>query len=426
MIDYKRHILSNGLTLLVMEDNSTPLVTVNTLYSVGARDEDPSRTGFAHLFEHLMFGGTREVPDFDRVVTEMGGESNANTNNDFTQYYLTVPAQYLETALWLESDRMQHLDLSPKSLAVQQSVVTEEYNYRYINRPYGDMWLLMRPLCYKVHPYRWCTIGADIRHVQEATLHDVEDFFNKYYQPHNAIIAVSGNVKSDNVIRLVEKLFGGIGQTCSSSHSADNKALHNCPVEPEQTAARFLQVERDVPADALYMAYPTCGRLGADMPAVDLVSDILSNGPSSRLYDGLVKSKALFGELDAYITGDYDPGLFVISGKLRNGVSIDEGRHAVEEELQRIATTPVPESELQKVVNKYESTFCYSQYKTIDCAMALCYYEWLGHIDWINNEPLLYRKVTPDDIQRVSSDLFQPHRQSALYYKARRGSAADL
>ncbi len=417
MIDYKKYILSNGLTLLVMEDSSTPLVSVNTFYSVGARDENPSRTGFAHLFEHLMFGGTSEVPDFDRIVTEMGGESNANTNNDFTQYYITVPAQYLETALWLESDRMQNLDLSPKSLAVQQSVVTEEYNFRYINRPYGDMWLLMRPLCYKVHPYRWCTIGADIRHVQEATLNDVEAFFNKYYQPHNAIIAVAGNVKCDNVIRLVEKLFGGIGQARIPSHSADNKELHNCPVEPEQTEARFLEVERDVPADALYMAYPICGRVSNEMPATDLISDILSNGPSSRMYNMLVKERALFSELDAYITGDYDPGLFVIAGKIREDVSIDDARRGVEEELQRISSELVNEEELVKVINKYESTFCYSQYKTLDCAMGLCYYEWLGHPEWINDEPKLYRKVTPDDILRVASDIFRPTRQSVMYYK---------
>ena len=312
MINYTRHILSNGLTLLVMEESSTPLVSVNTLFSVGARDENPSRTGFAHLFEHLMFGGTRNVPDFDRVVTELGGESNANTNNDFTQYYITLPANSIEEAFRLESDRMQNLDLSPKSLAVQQSVVTEEYHFRYMNRPYGDMWLLMRPLCYKLHPYRWCTIGADIRHVQEATQADVEAFFDRYYCPANAIIAVAGNVKSDDVVRLAEKWYGDI--------PSGQRAEHQLPAEPEQHESRFLEVERDVPADALYMAYPTCGRLDKDMPATDLISDILTNGSSSRLYNELVKHQALFSELDAYITGDRDPGLFVIAGKLRDGI----------------------------------------------------------------------------------------------------------
>lgn len=408
MINYTKHILSNGLTLLVMEDVSTPMVSVNTLYSVGARDEDPSRTGFAHLFEHLMFGGTSEVPDFDRVVTEVGGESNANTNNDFTQYYLTVPASYLETALWLESDRMRHIDLSSSKLAVQQSVVIEEYNYRYINQPYGDIWLLLRPLCYKVHPYRWCTIGADIRHVQEATQADVESFFKRYYCPANAIIAVAGNVKSDEVVRLVEKWYGDI--------PSGERATHQLPAEPEQTESRRLDVKRDVPADALYLAYPTCGRIDSDMPAVDLVSDILSNGPSSRLYNSLVKERALFGELDAFITGDVDPGLFVISGKLRGGVSLDEARKAVEEELERMTTTKVPEHELEKVKNKYESTFCFSQYRTIDCAMALCYYEWLGHLEWINDEPEIYRQVTAEDIRRVSEELFRLEHENWMYY----------
>lgn len=410
MIHYTRHILSNGLTLLVMEDSSTPLVSVNTLYSVGARDEDPMHTGFAHLLEHLMFGGTSMVPDFDKVVTEMGGESNASTNNDFTHYYLTVPARYLETVLMLESDRMRNLDLTEEKLSVQQSVVTEEYKYRYINRPYGDIWLLMRPLCYKVHPYRWCTIGADIKHVQEATREEIEGFYEKYYCPSNAIIAVAGNVKSDEVIRLVEKWFGGM------LHGNENRRRGACVPEPEQTEARQLEVEREVPANALCMAYRTCGRTEADMPTTDLISDILSNGTSSRLYRELVKKQALFDELDAYITGDYDPGLFFINGMLREGVSFGEAREALEAELRKIATTTVEERDLEKVKNKFESTFSYSQYKCIDCAMALCYYEWLGHIDWINNEPELYRKVTADDIRRVSAEMFQPHRQNMMYY----------
>ena len=411
MIEYSRHILANGLTVLVLEEKSTPMVTVNTLYSVGARDESPVRTGFAHLFEHLMFGGTPEVPDFDRVVTEMGGESNASTNNDITQYYVTAPACRIEEVLRIESDRMRNLELSAERLSVQQSVVTEEYNYRYVNQPYGDVWLLMRPLCYKEHPYRWCTIGADIRHVQEATLDDVRPFYDRYYCPANAIVAVAGNVRSDEVMRLAEKWYGGLPSGC--------RAGHQHAAEPEQKEGRMLVVERDVPADALYMAFPTCGRLDGDMAATDLVSDILSNGPSSRLYNELVKKRGLFGELDAYITGDYDPGLFVIAGKLRDGVSLDEAREGVERELRHIAESEVNGRELEKVKNKYESTFCYSQYKTQDCAVAMSYYEWLGHIEWVNTEPQLYRQVTAEDVRRVASDLFQPSRQNTLYYKSK-------
>ena len=403
---FEKHKLANGLTLIVAEDRSTPLVSVNTLYNVGARDESPERTGFAHLFEHLMFGGTQNVPDFDKVVSEVGGESNANTCNDFTQYYITVPAGSLETVLWLESDRMRQLDFSPRSLAVQQSVVTEEYNYRYMNQPYGDVWLLLRPLCYKVHPYRWCTIGADIRHVQEATLADVESFFNRYYCPDNAIIAVVGNVKCGEVVRLVEKMYGDI-----PSGNVKHDVL---PVEPPQTEARELSVKREVPANALYMAYPMCGRLDEGFAACDLISDMLSNGRSSRLYNSLVKSQALFSEVDAYITGDRDPGLFVVSGKLNDGVGFDAASVAVSDELREIAEGRFDEMELEKVKNKYENTFVYSQYKAIDCAMSLCYYEWLGHLEWVNEEPALYRKVSKEAVCRMAERMFKPEQLSML------------
>lgn len=406
MLQYKKHRLDNGLTLIVAEDRSTPLVSVNTLYNVGARDESPERTGFAHLFEHLMFGGTQNVPDFDKVVSEVGGDSNANTCNDFTQYYITVPAGSLETVLWLESDRMRQLDFSPRSLAVQQSVVTEEYNYRYMNQPYGDVWLLLRPLCYKVHPYRWCTIGADIRHVQEATLADVENFFNRYYCPDNAIIAVVGNVKCDEVVRLVEKMYGDI--------PSGNVRHDSLPVEPPQTEARELEVKREVPANALYMAYPMCGRLDEGFAACDLISDMLSNGRSSRLYNSLVKNKALFSEVDAYITGDRDPGLFVVSGRLNDGVGFDAASGAVSDELREIAEGRFDEMELEKVKNKYENTFVYSQYKAIDCAMSLCYYEWLGHAEWVNEEPALYREVSKEAVRRMAERMFKPEQLSML------------
>lgn len=406
MLQYKKYRLDNGLTLIVAEDRSTPLVSVNTLYNVGARDESPERTGFAHLFEHLMFGGTQNVPDFDKVVSEVGGDSNANTCNDFTQYYITVPAGSLETVLWLESDRMRQLDFSPRSLAVQQSVVTEEYNYRYMNQPYGDVWLLLRPLCYKVHPYRWCTIGADIRHVQEATLADVENFFNRYYRPDNAIIAVVGNVKCDEVVRLVEKMYGDI--------PSGNVRHDPLPVEPPQTEARELEVKREVPANALYMAYPMCGRLDEGFAACDLISDMLSNGRSSRLYNSLVKSKALFSEVDAYITGDRDPGLFVVSGRLNDGVGFDAASVAVSDELREIAEGRFDEMELEKVKNKYENTFVYSQYKAIDCAMSLCYYEWLGHAEWVNEEPALYREVSKEAVRRMAERMFKPEQLSML------------
>lgn len=415
MIDYQKHKLSNGLTVIVNEDRGTPLVTVNTLYGVGARDEDPSRTGFAHLFEHLMFGGTERVPNFDAVVTEAGGESNAFTNNDITNYYITLPARNLETALWLESDRMRGIDLSQRALEVQQSVVTEEYHYRYVNRPYGDEWMLLRPLCYKVHPYRWCTIGSDIRHVQEATLEDVRTFFARYYRPDNAILSVCGNVRADEVFRLAEKWYGDIGERKAEGGKRKGESGGRL-VEPEQREARELRVERDVPANAIYMAYPMCSRVDDDFRAVDLVSDILSNGNSSRLINALVKERQLFTSIDAFVTGEADPGLLVVSGHLTEGTDFATARAAVEDQLRRLAEEPLEQRELEKVVNRFENTFFVNGYKTADRAVLLCLDEWLGHIEWANDEPTLYRTVTVDDIRRVAAELFRPEHQSVLFY----------
>lgn len=409
MIEYTQHRLDNGLTLMVVEDASTPLVSVNTLYCVGSRDEREDRTGFAHLFEHLMFGGTPRVPDYDAVASQVGAENNAFTNEDVTDYHITVPKQFLETALWLESDRMHGLTFSPQSLAVQQKVVTEEYHYRYLNQPYGDAWLQLRPLAYTRHPYRWSTIGADIRHVQEATLDDVKAFFADYYTPDNAIIAVAGDVHADEVVALVEKWYGDI--------EGRQRPLACYPEEPEQQERRQLTLRRDVPAAAMYLAYPMCGRTSADFPATDLISDILSNGRSSRLYNRLVKEKQLFVEIDACVTGSADPGLFVVTGKLQRGVEMARAQAAVEAELQRLAEEAVPDVELEKVKNKFENTFVFSQYKGLDCAMSLCYYHSLGHTDWANSEPQNYRRVTADDVQRVAAQLFAPQRQNALYYE---------
>ena len=420
MIKYTRTILHNGLTVIVHEDRSTPLATVNVLYNVGARDEDPARTGFAHLFEHLMFGGTQVVPDYDVVVNGMGGEDNAYTNNDYTNYYLTVPAQYVEKALWLESDRMRGLDFSQRSLEVQQSVVTEEYHQRYENQPYGDVWLLLRPLCYKKHPYRWNTIGSTIQHVAEATLDDVKSFFYRYYRPDNAILSVVGNVKTDDIMAWAEEYFGNIPPTDTPLGSSVAKAFaRSYPQEDPQVSPRRLTVERAVPSSALYMAFPMSDRQSKDYMVTDLLSDVLSNGNSSRLYSGLVDQRELFTELDACISGDVGPGLFVVSGKLRDGITIHEAETAVTDELSKLVEHEVPESELQKVVNKYESTFEFSQYKAADRAAVLCYYEWLGHIEWVNSEPEEYRKVTPADLRRVAAEVFRPERCSILEYMKR-------
>lgn len=408
MIDFEKTTLSNGLTLLTHRDSSTSLVSVNILYNVGARDENPERTGFAHLFEHLMFGGSANIPSYDQVADSVGAENNAFTTNDITNYYITLPAQFLETALWLESDRMNLLDFSEKSLSVQKNVVTEEYRQRYLNQPYGDLWLMLRPLAYKVHPYRWCTIGKDIAHVQNATLNEVEDFFYRFYRPNNAIVAIAGNIEHAEVQQLVEKWFGGI------SRGADNKRC--LPVEPEQTEARKEVVHRDVPASVIAKSYKMCNRLDPDYYVYDLISDILSNGKSSRMYNELVKNRRLFTKIDACITGDIDEGQFLVTGYIADGVSPETADQAIEEQLQAIATQPVDDLELQKVKNNVETTLLFSQYKSIDRAMRIAYFENLGDAAMANTETQLYDAVTPDRVMRVAQQAFQPQRCSTLYY----------
>lgn len=416
MINYSRHTLSNGLTVLLHKDDNTPLISVNVLYNVGARDEDPNRTGFAHLFEHLMFGGTKEVPDYDLVVNSIGGESNAFTNNDYTNYYLTVPASALETALMLESDRMRLLDFSERSLAVQQNVVTEEYHQRYENQPYGDIWMLLRELCYKRHPYRWCTIGSTIKHVQEAQLEDVEQFFFRYYRPENAILAIAGPIESEATLRLVEHYFGNI-PSGSTFNPNEAKAFARTYIqEEEQKERREMTVYRQVPNDALYMAFPMCDRRHPDFYVFDLISDVLSNGKSSRLYNTLVKERQLFTEINAYITGETDNGLIVFSGRMHDNIDVKVGEQAIWEEIDRLKNERIPDQEILKVVNKYETTFLFSQYKALDRAMALCYYEWLGMTDRVNAEPEYYKTITSERVQQVARNTFRPEKCSVLYY----------
>ena len=400
MIEYVRHVLDNGLRVLVHRDSSTPLATVNLLYCVGARDEQPDRTGFAHLFEHLMFGGTRQIPDFDAAVDALGGEANAFTNNDYTNYYLTLPAQHVREALALEANRMggdwntdgDHWEV----LDVQQRVVTEEYKQRYVNQPYGDVWMHLRPLCYTQHPYRWCTIGADIRHVQEATLDDVRRFYDRFYRPDNAILAIAGNVDPDSILAMTDEVFGPLHRSTSTPLPDVRHRVY--PTEPCQTAPRCKEILRDVPNNAIYMAWHTCDRWNPSYYAFDMLSDLLSNGHSSRLYRKLVQETNLFSEINAYITGDLGPGLFVISGKLNDNSSqaMSRAEEAIWEQIELLQNdlakqSPSLATEIEKVANKYENTFLFSQYKAADRALSLCYYDMIGDTDLVNREPQVYR-----------------------------------
>ncbi|MCX6311696.1 MAG: pitrilysin family protein [Bacteroidetes bacterium] len=412
MINYEKFTLSNGLKVIVHRDEATPLACVNILYDVGARDEDEARTGFAHLFEHLMFGGSVNIPSYDEPLQMVGGENNAFTTNDITNYYLTLPAENLETAMWLESDRMLSLAFSEKSLEVQRSVVIEEFKQRYLNQPYGDAWLMLRPLAYKVHPYKWSTIGKEIKQIEEAVMEDVKAFFKKHYNPKNAIMVVSGNVTVEQVKALSEKWFGPI--------PSGEKPVRNLPVEPKQEEYRLLVVDRDVPFDQLTMAFHMCDRREKDYHAMDLLSDILSRGNSARLYNRLVKEERLFSELSAFVMGDMDKGLFVVSGKVSPGVSIEKAEEAVFSELKKLTSTLIPEREMNKVKNKVESSLMFAEMSILDKSMNLAYFELLGDIDLINNEIGNYLRVTSQDIQRITKDVLQKSNCSSLHYKSNR------
>ncbi len=413
MINYETHTLSNGLKVIVHQDKSTPVVAMNILYKVGARDENPEKTGFAHLFEHLMFGGSKNIPKYDTPLEITGGENNAFTNNDFTNYYLTLPKQNLETAFWLESDRMFGLNINEKSLAVQQQVVIEEFKQRYLNQPYGDAWLKFRPLAYQVHPYRWPTIGMEIRHIEDAKLEDVQAFYSRYYRPNNAILVLSGDVNPDEIIKLSEKWFGQI--------PAGEAIQRNIPKEPEQTEKRTLSISSDVPLDAIYMSWHMVDRNHPDYHATDLISDLLSNGESARLYQKLVKETELFNDITAFISGDYDPGFFMITGKLNTGTELPEAEKAILDEIENLKTGLCSADELQKIKNKAEASQVFSEINVLNKAMNLAFFEFISSASDINKEGQKYQKVQREDIQRISREMFRNENLSVLYYKKTEG-----
>jgi len=411
MINFEKFTLSNGLRVIVHHDKSTPIVAMNILYDVGARDENPNQTGFAHLFEHLMFGGSVNIPKYDEPLEKVGGENNAFTSNDVTNYYLTLPKQNLETGFWLESDRMYRLAFSEKSLEVQRNVVSEEFRQTHLNQPYGDVWMLMRPMVYKTHPYQWPTIGKEISHITNAKMEDVRAFYDKFYNPNNAVMVISGDVETDEIKRLSEKWFAPIENT--------GKNLRNLPPEPIQTEERRMEVERDVPADAIYKVWHMCARTDAEYHTTDLISDVLGNGNSSRFYQTLIKDEKLFSELDAFIMGSFDKGMFVVSGKPAKGVSLEQAEEAINLQIAKLIDKPLEDKELQKVKNKIESTLVFSRMNVLDKAINLAYAETLGDANLVNLEAEKYRAVTPGDFLQTATELFKPENCSTLYYKSK-------
>ena len=406
-----RHILDNGLRLVHSRDESTQMVALNILYNVGARDEDPEHTGFAHLFEHLMFGGSVNIPDYDMPLQLAGGENNAWTNNDITNYYLTVPRQNVETGFWLESDRMLSLDFSERSLEVQRGVVMEEFKQRCLNQPYGDVGHLLRPLAYQKHPYQWPTIGKDLSHVANATLEEVKAFFFRFYAPNNAILAVTGNISFEEAVELTEKWFGSVPRR--------EVPVRNLPQEPEQTEERRLTVERNVPLDSLFMAYHMCDHRHPDYYVFDILSDVLSNGRSSRLNQHLVQEKQLFSSIDAYISGSVDAGLFHIAGKPSAGVSLELAEAAVRDELDRLQQELVDGQELEKVKNKFESTQIFGNINYLNVATNLAWFELLGKAEDLEKEVERYRSVTAMQVLEVAQSAFQKENGVVLYYKSK-------
>ncbi len=410
MIDFQRYILDNGLKLIVHQDRTTPLVAVNILYDVGARDEHPEHTGFAHLFEHLMFEGSANIPEYDNALQMAGGENNAFTTNDITNYYLTIPKQNIETALWLESDRMLELAFSEEKLNIQKDVVSEEYRQSYLNQPYGDVWALLRSLVYKVHPYQWPTIGKSIDHVKNATLEQVKDFFYQFYRPNNAVMVLTGDIEPNLAFDLVKKWFGDI--------PAGAKYKRNLPAETVQNADRRLKVERDVPFDEIYMAFPTGKRLDYSFYTTDLLTDILAGGSSARLRENLVKKKKIFSEANAWITGSIDNGFLAVMGKLHKDQSIENAEKAIWEELQNLKNNPVSERELQKVKNKLEASNTFAEAGILSKAMNLAYYELLGDADLLNHQTEKYFAIDAGELQKAANDILNPYKANVLHYRA--------
>ena len=408
MIQFDSFTLNNGLTVIVNQDDKTPLVAVNLLYKVGAKNEDPKATGFAHLFEHLMFSGSKNFQSYDEAIQMMGGESNAFTNNDFTNYYLTLPADFLPYALDLEADRMQNLNINPQSLEVQRNVVIEEFKQRYINQPYGDLWAEIRRLAYKVHPYKWQTIGSDISHIENASLEQVRSFYDNFYQPSNAILSISGNVSLNSVKEEVERAFGKMEykRTIFPAYS----------MEPQQKDNRRVKVLRDVPSDVICIIFPMSRRKDRQYFVQDLLSDVLSNGKSSRMYQSLVVEKKLFTEINAFISGDDDAGLFIVMGKYCDGISLEQGEEAIWHELKSVCENLVSEQELRKMKNKNEASATFSNMKILDKAMNLAYYAHLGEPDRINKEREFYNSVTIRDLQQAAEQMFHLDCHSVLYY----------
>jgi predicted Zn-dependent peptidase len=409
MIQFDRFELDNGLKVLFHKDVSTPMAVVNILYDVGARDESEDQTGFAHLFEHLMFGGSINIPEFDSELQKAGGDNNAFTSNDITNYYETVPANNLDTALWLESDRMLSLAFTEKSLEVQRQVVIEEFKQRYLNQPYGDVWLLLRPLAYKKHPYKWATIGKEISHIENARMDDVRAFFQRFYNPSNAILCVAGNFDLEFIKERVSFWFGSI--------PSGKKPPRILPLEPKQLEFRELMVERNVPANAFYYAFKMSERKNEEYYIADILSDALGREKSGRLHVTLKKEKQLVSDITSYITGSLDEGLLIITGKLNDGVDFNQFDNEFWKCLEKVKSVEINENELNRLKIKIRTAREFQEQGLLNRAMNLCFYEMLGDANGVNEEHLIYQAITPETLQFTANEILRKENCSLLKIK---------
>lgn len=417
MIQFERFTLKNGLRLITHEDRSSPMVAFCILYNVGSRDEDEDKTGYAHLFEHLMFSGSDNVPEFDEPIQKAGGENNAFTNTDITCFYEILPYENIETAFWIESDRMEKLKISDEALRVQRSVVLEEFKETCLNQPYGDAWHRISAMAYKKHPYRWPTIGLKLEHIEKAKKTDLEHFFNQYYCPNNAVLVVTGNIAPTQAFELTQKWFGHISEVMMTEKEYKD--------EDQQIEKESQSVSANVPLDAIYLAFHMVGRMDPEYYASDLLSDALANGRSSRFYQKLVKEKSIFTQLDAYISGTRDPGLFIIEGKPSEGMSVEDAINHIWHELETIKSNGISENELKKLQNKVEASIVFSDINILNKALNLAYYENLGDADLVNQQIRFYNDVKPGDIKRVAQKILNPENCSELIYFANSPSGSS-
>jgi predicted Zn-dependent peptidase len=408
MIEYKEHLLANGLQLIVHEDHSSPVVCLNILYKVGSRNENPNKTGFAHLFEHLMFGGSKHIKNFDEPLQKVGGDNNAFTSPDITNYYVTIPSNNVETAFWLESDRMLSLSFDPNVLEVQRKVVIEEFKQRYLNQPYGDLWLKLRPLAYKKHSYQWATIGKEIGHIEDATMEDVKAFFQKFYDPSNAVLVVAGDITEQKALDLSEKWFGTI--------QSKGKLDMVIPEEPKQTEARFLEIKSQVPSASITKVYHMPGRVGKAYHSADLFSDVLGRGNSSYLHQRLVNEKQWMSNISAHVMGSFDPGLLTISGKINDGISIDEVNKEIEVVIDKVLQSPIDDKTLEKIKNQAEATMIFGETELLNRAMGLAYAAFLGDTNLVNDELKQVLEVTKEDLLQSGHNIMKPTNCSTLFY----------